>query len=337
MGDAGGTAAAQMAERQKGLNFQLAKLKSLAKDAGITIGTALLPKLTPVVEELNKLITGHQGDISAFGEQLAAAFTPENVINGIHAITDAVGPMIDLLKIAAAPVKAIVDAFLKLPKEVQTVLVGAFAVNKLTGGLVTNAAGGIIEAIGKGLLGGIKAPLVNVTGGVVNVGGGLPGGGVPGGLPGAAGGIGLGTVLGAASIVAVPLASIAVQLANLKPVSEQTKPFFLAGKGGSIRVDAPAVVAAIKSTAFHDSRERRGRPSPPPFHDSRERRGPLSLESMRRGTERFVVKSPSVTTNVDVNVKVTAAGIQKTVTVHKRYGPPAGSRESWIGHDTYDR
>src|SRR6185369_17190956 len=95
-------------------------------------------------------------------------------------ITDALGPMVDLVKIAAQPVKEIVKAFLSLPKEVQTVLVGAFAVNKLTGGLVTNAAGGIIEAIGKGLLGGIKAPVVNVQGGVVNVGG-VPGVGGAGG------------------------------------------------------------------------------------------------------------------------------------------------------------
>jgi hypothetical protein len=177
----------------------------------VTIGTALLPKLTPVVSALNDFINTHQGDIAGFGDQLAAAFTPEGVISGIKGITSALGPLIDLVKIAAAPVKAITQAFLSLPKEVQTVLIGAFAVNKLTGGLVTNAAGGIIEAIGKGLLGGIKAPLVNVSGGVVNVAGGV------GGVPGAAGGA---ASLGVAQLI--PLAGLtAVGLAAGQAAAEQ--------------------------------------------------------------------------------------------------------------------
>jgi hypothetical protein len=264
-----------------------------------------------------------------------------------------------------------VKAFMSLPSEIQALAIGGFALNKLTGGLVTNIAGGIFGAL-KAMT--VQAAVVNVTGGIVN------GGGLPGGIPGGAAGLGAGAALGIGG-AAVGLGVIAAvnsplwvknttlnttnENAGLTQAERAAQTYYTAsaadqaqmrkhilvmptladfqsgsiklGMGGSIRVDAPAVVAAIKSTAFHDSRERRGRPSPPPFHDSRERRGPLSLESMRRGTERFVVKSPSVTTNVDVNVKVTAAGIQKTVTVHKRYGPPAGSRESWIGHDTYDR
>ena len=173
MGDASGTAADQMAERQQGLNFQLDRLKALAKDAGITIGSALLPKLTPVVAALNKFITDNQGKIADFGAELAKGFTAQGVIDGIKGITGALGPMVDLIKISAAPVKAIVNAFLALPKEVQTVLIGAFAVNKLTGGLVTNVFGGIAEAIAKAV---IRAPLVNVSGAVVNVSGGIGGG-----------------------------------------------------------------------------------------------------------------------------------------------------------------
>jgi hypothetical protein len=37
----------QFDERAQGFNFQLGRLKANAKDAGITIGTALLPKITP--------------------------------------------------------------------------------------------------------------------------------------------------------------------------------------------------------------------------------------------------------------------------------------------------
>src|SRR4029077_300868 len=44
-------------------------------------------------------------------------------------------------------VKASVDLFRSLPPELQGLLVGGLALNKLTGGLVTNVAGGLIEAI----------------------------------------------------------------------------------------------------------------------------------------------------------------------------------------------
>ena len=38
------------------------------------------------------------------------------------------------------------------------------------------------------------------------------------------------------------------------------------------------------------------------------------------------VKAGSVSTDVKVNVNVTAGGIKKTVTVQERYGPAGGSR-----------
>ena len=379
MGDASGTAAGQMAEREKGLNFQLAKLKALAKDAGITIGTALLPKLTPMVAQLNDLINTHQGDISAFGDQLAAAFTPEGVVDGIKSIGAALGPMIDLLKIAAAPVKAIVDAFLKLPKEVQTVLVGAFAVNKLTGGLVTNAAGGIIEAIGKGLLGGIKAPLVNVQGGVVNVAGGIPGGG--GGAATALKGGGLLASLGLSVATLVPLtvgliaaAGLGVVLDNaitnaggltnagkqlqdngltLGPNPVQKDPggrgtAFLGGKGTSLTVvgSNPTInlqhgvtVPMAPNTGRHTGENATGASSLisaaqiaiAPMSKSAAKAAAsaaLAAAAARSAASASMRKdaAPSVSTNVNVKVNVTAGGIKKTVTVQERYGPAGGSR-----------
>ena len=150
-------------------------LKNIREDVGIK----LLPALTRIVDVVGtklvpafgKFVDSILPDVNNLLNDFADALANGGAQKAIEGITGALGPMIDLVKVAAAPVKAIVGAFLSLPKEVQTVLVGAFAVNKLTGGLVTNAAGGLVEAIGKAFLGGIRAPLVNVQGGVVNVGG----------------------------------------------------------------------------------------------------------------------------------------------------------------------
>jgi hypothetical protein len=245
------------------LDTRLAAFKEGLANIREEAGMKLLPVLTRIVDVAGKelvpafakFIDRVLPDVEAGLNQFADLLSNGGAARGIQAITDALGPMVELVKVSAAPVKAIVGAFLKLPKEVQTVLVGAFAVNKLTGGLVTNVAGGLAESLLKAVAGGIKAPLVNVQGGVVNVGGGLPGGGAPGvGTPIAAvaGGsavAGAATAALVAGAVAVPLASIAVQLANLKPVSEQTRPVTLAGKGASFTVAAPTVVAAIKGLA----------------------------------------------------------------------------------------
>jgi TP901 family phage tail tape measure protein len=69
-----GEAAKQMAERQKGLNFELSRFKALAKDAGITVGNVLLPKVTALVGALNQKIAGGQGGISAFARSVGEGF-----------------------------------------------------------------------------------------------------------------------------------------------------------------------------------------------------------------------------------------------------------------------
>lgn len=192
-GKFGGTSKALGGSLEKRIAAFREGLANIREEAGMR----LLPVLTRVVDMAGKeLVPAFAKFVDRIMPQVeeglntfAGLLSDGGAARGINAITDALGPMVELVKIAAAPVKAIVGAFLALPKEVQTVLVGAFAVNKLTGGLVTTAAGGIVEAIAKAALGGIKAPLVNVTGGVVNVGG-APGAGA--GVAGAAkGGLGM--------------------------------------------------------------------------------------------------------------------------------------------------
>lgn len=147
MGKASGTAAAQMAEREKGLNFQLERLKALAKDAGITIGSKLLPKITPIFERINQAIQDNQPAIADFGDTLASLFSKENVEQGIGLLKDLAPVMVESARVTASLVGAAVAAFKSLPPQVQALAVGALAVNKLTGGIVTTLAGGIFDQL----------------------------------------------------------------------------------------------------------------------------------------------------------------------------------------------
>ncbi len=203
MGDSADTAARQMAERQQGLNYQLARLKALALDAGITIGSKLLPKLTPIAERIVAFLQTHQPDIERFGDEIARGFDKAAAF-AERIPWEAVGSG---LKTAAAWAERLMGVFLAMPPQVQGTIVALAGLNKLTGGAVS----GIVGELGKGLIKGVlgmTAGVVNINAGVVN-GGGLPGGrGLPGpdvvggkgpGLLGKLGLIGLGVGLAAAA------------------------------------------------------------------------------------------------------------------------------------------
>ena len=116
------------------------------------IGIKLLPALTRIVDVVGKSVVPAFAkfvdrilpDISKGIDEFASALESGAAEDAINGIGDALGSVIDLLKIAAAPVKAIVGAFMSLPKELQTVLIGGFAVNKLSGGLIGQGLGQII-------------------------------------------------------------------------------------------------------------------------------------------------------------------------------------------------
>lgn len=204
MGKATGTAAAQMAERQQGLNFQLARLKALSKDAAISIGSALLPKLTPLVAKFNEFVSGHQGDIERLGTSFAALFSDTNIEAGVNTLKDFLGAARDAApaiagaaQITGKAIGVAVGFFKALPPDIQKLAIAGLAINKLTGGLVTNLAGGLISSVLKQLVSGV----VNVSGAVVNVvggPGGVPAVPPPGGVPGSGlpFGIGVGAVGG---------------------------------------------------------------------------------------------------------------------------------------------
>lgn len=181
MNDAQGTAALQMGERQKGLNFQLARLKALALDAGITLGSKLLPKLTPLAERAVAFLQANEPAIERFGDEIAGAF--DKAVQFAEKIPwGAVGSG---LKTAAAWAGKLMDLFASMPPQAQATIVALAGLNKLTGG----AVGGIVSELGKGLIKGVlgmNAGVVNINAGVVNgAGRGVPGVGGRGGGAGA--------------------------------------------------------------------------------------------------------------------------------------------------------
>jgi TP901 family phage tail tape measure protein len=152
MGDAAGTAAEQMAERQQGLNFQLAKLKAGIKDAGIEIGSALIPKLVPLIERFNAFLKNNREGIKRFGQDIANAF--EQVVKFASKIDfRQIG---DSLKVAATFGKALIQAFLSAPQWLQTAVITGWGLNKLTGGAVQN----IMADLTKATIGGVFSQFV---------------------------------------------------------------------------------------------------------------------------------------------------------------------------------
>lgn len=152
MGDAAGTAAAQMAERQQGLNFQLAKLRAGIKDAGIEIGSALIPKLVPLIERFNLFLKTNREGIKRFGADLANAF--ESVVKWLSRID--FDQVASSLRVAGTFARGLIEAFLAAPQWLQTAVVTGWGLNKLTGGAIQN----IMADLTKATIGGVLQQFV---------------------------------------------------------------------------------------------------------------------------------------------------------------------------------
>jgi hypothetical protein len=199
----GGTTKALSGTLEARLGALREGLANIREEAGIK----LLPALTHIVDVVGKAVVPAFGKlidrimpgITAGIDDLAKALEGGGAERAIGGIADALGTMIGLLEAAAGPVKAIVGAFMSLPKELQTILVAGFAVNKLTGGMVTQLAGEILFKRG----GSPANPLF-----VADVTGGL-GGGAGKGIGGAL--TSLPVLLGGAALVAA-LAAVQSQI-----------------------------------------------------------------------------------------------------------------------------
>lgn len=172
---------------------KVAKFKDAIDDLQRVLATALLPVIGKVADRLSTFLANPQvlKTVNDLGNSIADLFSDKNMAEGgkilstLFDTAKAAAPVIKDAAIATLTVvKAAVGLFTSLPKEVQQLAIGAFAINKITGGLVTNVAGGLISNVLKQLVSGV----VNVNGAVVNVNGGV---GVPGTNPAASGGGGI--------------------------------------------------------------------------------------------------------------------------------------------------
>ncbi len=226
MGKVGDVAAQQMAERQQGLNYQLARLKANVKDAGITIGTELIPQLANLSGELADFLAGHQTEIKAFAVNLAGGVR-EAVKWAKSLDWAAIGAG---LKAAAFWGKTLIQGFMALPPEVKETLAGLYALNKLSGGAVVN----IGVDITKGLAGNFlsRGSPVNPMY-VVPVGGGLGGGAVGGKGLGLLNAVGIaGIALGVAEVIGPPIRQWAIDngFSNGMSQAQQAHQGSLAGR-----------------------------------------------------------------------------------------------------------
>ena len=186
-----GMAAKQAAERQQGFNFQIARLTANIKDAGITIGSALLPPLGDLADKFTSFLHDNQDGIKAFGKDLAEALR-----GGVewaskldfHAIAED-------LKAAGGFAKGIISAFLAAPSWLQEAVVTGWGLNKLTGGALVNVFGDLTKGLVSGVTKSIGMSFATAGIGklfvqpvfVTNPGFGSGGGGVP--VPGGGGGL----------------------------------------------------------------------------------------------------------------------------------------------------
>ena len=129
-------------------NSQVQKAQNILNDVGIVVGEKLLPKITPLLEEFGNWVATHGPEIERFGDQVASAF-----VGVVDAIRNLPWESIKSgLEVTIGLVKTAIDAFKALPGPLQGLLVGGFAINKLTGGLVTGLAKDLA-----GLVGGLAA------------------------------------------------------------------------------------------------------------------------------------------------------------------------------------
>ena len=229
-----GTAADQAAERMKGLEKQLEILGANFQGIGITIGTALLPQITPLAQKLNTFLTENQGKVEAFGKDLAGAFTAV----GKAAMEIPWGEIKAGLQTVVDVAKVAFGAFMALPPEFKKLLVGGLVINKLTGGFTD----GLVTGIGKDVFGAAFNKLL--TGSVFGRGatpanplfvsavGGL--GGVPGVAPTTTGGkllnviskvMIVGMVAEVASLISAPIVEFGKQVSTMLPFQTERENF----------------------------------------------------------------------------------------------------------------
>lgn len=189
----------RVSQTSKTAAFQFDQLFANIQNIGISLGDALLPGLEKINGALNTFIGQNGGGLKALATDVGSwfsTFTDKMMQVDWGSVADSFGKI-------AGGAGDLIQAFMGAPDWVKGVLVGGFAMNKLTGGMVTDLAGwGIKNGIGAifgaagsavggtagAVIGSAGAQRVFVTnwplGGVGGIGGSA---GAGGGISGAAG------------------------------------------------------------------------------------------------------------------------------------------------------
>lgn len=179
-----GVAAEQAEQRQKGLDFQFRRLRAHGRDLAIVFGERLAPAVGNVADRLSELLENRRGDIEKMADQVGGLIdkiaTPENLEKGLSGALNFLRDMpwstISAgLKITGEAAKLVIDTFRSLPPDIQKILIGALAVNKVTGGLLTGVVRDLAGIALKSLT-TINAAHVTVVGNAVAGGGGAAAG-----------------------------------------------------------------------------------------------------------------------------------------------------------------
>jgi TP901 family phage tail tape measure protein len=346
-----GVAAEQMAQRQKGLTFEVNRLKANLVDAGLTLSEGFLPALARSTGKLTKFLgaSENQEALKNLGKDIGAA------IDDIDwkAVLDGGREFVDVMKIAFGWAKRIFDVVNMLPTEIKAAAAGFLALNKLSGGLVGAGVGNIVGGLSETIIRSLGSQLPGIAGKafvqpvmVTN----WPVGGL-GGAAGAAGGTGKLGFLGAAVSLSVAGAIVAAAV----PIGQAfaaALPKELKGEGGKGMSESQTrILQGLKEESAKTSKTPEkitalgvsfGRQSAE-VKSAVERAKDAAMETKRetaRGTgivTSAVDRSAATIRNgfslipppmVSVNVAVSPTTINRVTNVTNRYGTTSGDRHS---------
>jgi TP901 family phage tail tape measure protein len=345
-----GVAAEQMAQRQKGLTFEVGRLKANLVDAGLTLSEGFLPALSRSTSKLTKFLgaSENQEALKNLGKDIGAA------IDDIDwkAVLDGGREFVDVMKIAFGWAKRIFDVVNMLPTEIKAAGAGFLALNKLSGGLVGaglgNIFGGLAETVSRSILSQLpgaagKAFVQPVF--VTN----MPAGGL-GGVAGAGGkgGMGVGAAVGALGVAGlITAAAVPIGQAFAAALPKELK-----GEGGKgmsesqTRILAAQKLMADKQGTTVDKMvtlERTFDRKQEDLKAATERVQQAQQETKRENARGTAIVSGDVRNSaatirdgfsripppiVNVRVGVTATSVTKNVTIQNRYGDKGTSRNS---------
>lgn len=208
-------------KRTQTVKSQIAILKNNLTDAAVSVGEGFAPALGRAAGKLATFLKDPKirEQLRDLGRDIGKAIDSvdwKEVLDTAKGLAGAIKPALDFML-------ALVNAANKLPAELKGAALGIIGLNKLSGGLigsgVTNVAGGLAETIARSL--GSKIPILGKAFVqpvfVTNMGVG----GMGGGLPGAAGGIGLKTLLGGLGITALAAAAVGIVWSEVNNNSTQ--------------------------------------------------------------------------------------------------------------------